>query len=271
MTNTISEAVILMAGSGSRLRRAGENRLKPLLCFLGRPLISHTLDALAKAGIRTVYAVVGFEGRSLRAEVAPLIPSRIQICWIDNPDWQKQNGISALAAAPHVTAPFLLTMGDHLFEQSIADLLLRETNPKELIVAIDKKLDAVFDLDDAMKVQMQGDHIIAIAKDLQNYNAIDTGVFICPREFFDYLEKAKSRRGGSDCSLADGVRLMAEEGAVRGIDIGDAWWQDIDTPEMLANAEKDLRSRHGHLAMANTRSECGNTAENQTDDRNRKP
>src|SRR5438876_6269590 len=35
MSNTISEAVILMAGSGSRLRSAGENCLKPLLSFLG--------------------------------------------------------------------------------------------------------------------------------------------------------------------------------------------------------------------------------------------
>ena len=44
----VREAVILMAGSGSRLRSAGQNCLKPLLSFLGRPLISYTLDALRK-------------------------------------------------------------------------------------------------------------------------------------------------------------------------------------------------------------------------------
>lgn len=273
MSNAISEAVILMAGAGSRLRSAGENCLKPLLPLLGRPLISYTLDALTNAGIKTIYAVVGFEGRSLRAEVGPLIPSSIKVCWIDNPDWQKQNGISVLAAAQHVTGPFLLTMGDHLFEQTIVDLLLREATPDQLNLAIDKKLDSIFDLDDAMKVRMRGDQVVAIGKDLPDYDAIDTGVFVCPHEFFDYLEKAKSRSPESfrDCSLADGVRLMATDGQARGIDIGAAWWQDVDTPAMLTNAEKQLRSRRGYLAMANTRSDRGNSAENQTDARNREP
>jgi choline kinase len=240
MSNASSEAMILMAGSGSRFRSAGENCLKPLLPLLGRPLISYTLDALAKAGIKTIYAVVGFEGHAVRAHVNPLIPSNINVCWIENPAWQKQNGISVLAAAPHVTAPFLLTMGDHLFEQSIVDLLLREAKPDELNLAIDKKLHSIFDLNDAMKVRMRGDRLIAIGKDLSDYDAIDTGFFVCPQKFSDYLEKAK--RNG-DCSLADGARLMAADGLVRGIDIGTAWWQDIDTPEMLVCADQHLRTR----------------------------
>ena len=38
----------------------------------------------------------------------------------------------------------------------------------------------------------------------------------------------------------DGVRLMAAERKVRAIDIGEAWWQDVDTPEMLAHAEQEV-------------------------------
>src|SRR5712691_4768100 len=79
MSHTISEAVILMAGSGSRLRSAGQNCLKPLLPLLERPLISYTLDTLAKAGIKTIYAVVGFERHALRAHVNPLIPPNINV------------------------------------------------------------------------------------------------------------------------------------------------------------------------------------------------
>ena len=53
---------------------------------------------------------------------------------------------------------------------------------------------------------------------------------------FDYLRRAVK---DDDCSLAEGVRLMAEDGQARAIDIGEAWWQDVDTPEMLARAEQE--------------------------------
>lgn len=255
MSQTITEAVILMAGAGSRLQTTSEVRLKPLVPLLGRPVISYTLEALACAEVETVHAVIGFEADALRAGVEPLVPLKIDIHWIDNPDWQLKNGISALAAGPHVSVPFLLTMADHLFEPTIVDLLLRDSQPDRLNVAIDQKLDSIFDLDDAMKVSTDGERVIAIGKDLGDYNAIDIGLFLCPKEFFSYLEKAKI---DGDCSLADGVRMMANDGLVRGIDIGDARWHDIDTPEMLANAEKQLQSRRVQLASAG--SNRGNAA-----------
>jgi len=57
----ISEAVILMAGEGSRLRGSDNTFLKPFVPVLGRPLISYTLDALVRAGIKTVNFVVGLK------------------------------------------------------------------------------------------------------------------------------------------------------------------------------------------------------------------
>ena len=233
----IAEAAILMAGSGSRLRGADESFLKPLVPILGRPLISYTIDALAGAGIRKINAVVGFESERLVAAARRLVPAGIEICFIENPEWQKQNGISFLAAKDYVAAPFLLTMSDHLFDEAIVDLLIESADLGCLNLAIDRKLNSIFDLDDAMKVQIRGDRVAAIGKNLENYDAIDVGLFICPLEIFEYFERAKQ---GGDCSLADGVRLMAADDKVRAIDIGDAWWQDIDTPEMLQQAEKKL-------------------------------
>jgi 1L-myo-inositol 1-phosphate cytidylyltransferase len=257
--SSISDAVILMAGSGSRLRAGRAKSIKPLISVLGRPLISYTLEALANAGITTVYAVVGFEHESLIAQMQSLVSSNVDVRFIENRDWQKQNGISVLAAANHVSRPFLLTMSDHLFDQVMVDLLVHHAVLNQLNLAIDRKLDSIFDLDDAMKVQTRGDRIVAIGKDLQHYDAIDTGLFVCPPTFFNYLERAKH---GGDCSLADGVRLMATDGRASAIDIGEGWWQDVDTPEMLANAEQQLRSRRGHAAMASTGSKGGDSAQN---------
>jgi 1L-myo-inositol 1-phosphate cytidylyltransferase len=240
MKRRVSEAVILMAGSGSRLRGSDESFLKPLTPVLGRPLISYTLETLIKSGIDKITAVIGFEGSRLRAALEKLVPAGIELRFVENREWQKQNGISVLAAREHVSAPFLLTMSDHIFDRAIVDLLIEGADTSELNLAVDRKLNLFFDLEDAMKVQTRDDRVIGIGKTLPDYDAIDTGLFICPKEIFDYLERAKKN---GDCSLADGVRLMAADGKVRAIDIGEAWWQDIDTPEMLKHAEDLLRAR----------------------------
>ena len=236
---SITDAVILMAGSGSRLRAIGDTLPKPLIQIAGRPVFSYTIESLRKAGIETVHVVTGSNSDALLGGVKPLMPAGMQLHPIYNPDWQKQNGLSVLAAAAHVRSPFLLMMGDHLFEPSIVDLAIHNADPNALNVAVDRKLSAIFDLDDAMKLKTSGDRVVAIGKDLTDYDAIDTGLFVCPPEIFEYLEQAK-REG--DCSLADGVRAMAADERVRATDIGEAWWQDVDTPEMLAQAEKAVRS-----------------------------
>jgi 1L-myo-inositol 1-phosphate cytidylyltransferase len=102
-------------------------------------------------------------------------------------------------------------------------------------------------LEDAMKVRTRGDRVTDIGKDLRDYEAIDIGLFICPLEIFEYLERAKSRSCSSDCSLADGVRLMAGDNKVRAVDIGEGWWQDVDTPQMLRCAEKQM-AKPGRLS-----------------------
>jgi len=229
-----------MAGSGSRLRGSDETFLKPFVPVLGRPLICYTMDALVHAAIKKVNFVVGYKSDHMIAKVKPLIPFGFEPRFIQNPEWQKQNGISLLAMADYVTKPFLMTMSDHVFDQVIVDLLVDSSDPELLNVALDRKLDAIFDLDDAMKVQTHGHQIVAIGKHLRDYDAIDAGMFVCPVKIFDYLKRAKSGSGQSDCSLADGVRLMARDNKVRAIDIGESWWQDVDTPQMLQHAERQM-------------------------------
>jgi choline kinase len=239
---SISEAVILMAGEGSRLRGANKIFLKPFVSVLGRPLISYTLDTLIHAGVKTLNFVVGYESKRMIPQAKQLIPSGLTACFIENPDWRKQNGISLLTVVDRIARPFLLTMSDHIFDDAIVDHLLESFDPEFLNVAVDRKLDSIFDLEDAMKVRVRGERVTDIGKNLRDYDAIDIGLFVCPLEIFDYLERAKSRNDTNDCSLADGVRLMAGDDKVRAIDIRDGWWQDVDTPRMLQRAEKIMKA-----------------------------
>ena len=241
--SVISEAVILIAGQGSRLRGVDKNGLKPFVPVLGRPLLSYTLEAISNAGISIAHLVVGYESERMIAQAKQLIPPHINASFILNREWKKQNGISLLAAAGHVNAPFLLAMGDHVFDDTIIDCLLENFEPGLLNIAIDRKIDSIVDLDDAMKVRTRVNKVTGIGKNLPSYDAIDTGLFVCPPEIFAYLERAKSISAGSDCSLANGVELMAADGKVRGIDIGSARWHDIDTPRVLEHAEQDTSWR----------------------------
>ncbi len=230
-----------MAGTGSRLRGSAETIAKPLIPIAGRPLISYAIDSFDKIGVQTLHAVVGPNGEELASAVAQLLPAHMRFRSISNHYWQKQNGVSLLTAAGKVGAPFFLAMGDHLFESSILDQLVARADLACLNLASDRKIDSVFDLDDAMKVKTQGKLITAIGKKLESYDAIDTGIFLCPEIVFDYLRRALKE---DDCSLADGVRLMAADGKALAIDIGQAWWQDVDTPEMLARAEQEAARLH---------------------------
>lgn len=236
----MTEAVILMAGTGSRLRAGGKLLPKPLVPVAGRPLISYTFDALQQIGITTLYVVIGYESEVLLAGLRPLVPVGMRLQPIPNREWQKQNGVSLLCAAPQLTGPFLLLMGDHLFERRLLDDFVRQVDPAFVNLAIDRKISSIFDLDDAMKVRTDAGRVIAIGKTLSNFDAVDTGIFACAPEIFRYLEEV--RRDG-DCSLADGVRAMAVAGKVRAIDIGEAWWQDVDDSGMLGAAENAATAR----------------------------
>src|ERR1051326_4712632 len=128
----IQEAVILMAGEGSRLRGSDRTFLKPFVSVAGRPLISYPLDMLGHAGIRTLNLVVGYESRRMIAQMKPLIPSGLSASFIENPEWQKQNGISLLTAADRIARPFLLSMSDHLFDKAIVDHLRDSFHDRKL-------------------------------------------------------------------------------------------------------------------------------------------
>jgi choline kinase len=157
------------------------------------------------------------------------------VTFIENTEYHKHNGISALKARNELRDNFLLLMADHLFEPETARRLVSQRlEPGEVILAVDPKIGDVFDLDDATKVRRHGNFIVDIGKDIHRYDALDTGMFLCSPALFDYLEAA-TRDG--NCSLSDGMRQLARERRLRAMEIGLAQWHDVDTPDALAHAE----------------------------------
>jgi choline kinase len=156
---------------------------------------------------------------------------------VHNARFAEPNGVSLLAAERVVSGPFLLLMADHLFERSMLDDLLRvsERADAEVVMAVDFKVDAIWDLDDATKVMTVDSRVQAIGKTVRPFNAIDTGMFVCRGGVFSGMRAAAA---AGDASLSGGIAQLAAGGRVGTADIGSGRWIDVDTPAARAIAER---------------------------------
>ena len=236
----ITTAVILAAGRGSRLDCHGrsEEYSKPLLQVGEVTLLHRTVSACQSAGVSRIIVVTGFR-HHLVERITQTLPGDITCTF--NSEWQLSNGVSVLCARPLIgSGPFALLMSDHVFDITILSDLLRHDQPRDAVLAIDRKLHRIFDIGDATKVLTQGTSTIhSIGKQLSTYDAVDCGLFACGKGALDALDKCKRLYG--DCSLSDGMAQLAQAERLHAYDIGDRLWQDVDTPEMLAHAEGLLR------------------------------
>jgi choline kinase len=228
---------VLAAGNGDRFHN-GTRQSKLLQPMLGLPLILRTLETAREAGITTVEVVLGYQADSLRSVILSGLPAGMRVHFSYNADWHLENGVSVLAARGRFSGRFALLMGDHLFEARVLERLLQiETNGDESLLAVDSRPAPRAIADEATKVRMSGARIVAIGKTLVDYDALDTGMFVCAPALFGALDAA---RAGGDTTLSGGVRELARRGLMRGVDIGDAAWYDIDTMADLRHAEREL-------------------------------
>ena len=234
------QAVILAAGEGQRLRSGGY--LKPLTPLLGVTLLERVVLACRDAGVGECIVVLGHGKESVGKCLDELADrAGIVVRGVENPRWKEGNGTSALAAQPYIRGPFLLAMCDHVFDPATLKCLINASSESaDCLLAVDYRPERVFRLDDATKVRLTGSTITAIGKDLQSYTAIDTGLFFCRPEVFDALQQAQTDGEGS---LSAGWRRLIPRRQFRALDIGEAFWVDVDTPESLRYAERVLRGR----------------------------
>jgi choline kinase len=103
----------------------------------------------------------------------------------------------------------------------------------ESLLASDRTSATAAQVAEATTVRLQGDRITAIGKQVDPFDAIDTGVFVFSPAIFSALED--SARAG-DTSLSGGVRRLAARGLMRGVDTGGSAWCDVDTVADLMQA-----------------------------------
>jgi histidinol-phosphate aminotransferase len=233
-------AIILAAGRGSRLV-TGEDFPKPLKLVAGVPLIVRILRTLQAEGIREAVVVIGYLGDQIRRALVAEPSLSLTLHFVENDAWEQgANGISVLRAKDWLDEDCILSMADHLYSGEIVRRLREADLGGGCALGVDRAIERCFDLDDATKVALDGDRIRDIGKELAQYDAIDTGVFRVNALLAEELAKVFARKG--DCSLSDGVRALSASGRFVTVDVGDARWVDVDTPEAHAEAEAMIRA-----------------------------
>ncbi len=235
----IQHGIILAAGFGTRFNC---DQSKTLIPVNKTALIIRTIRSLEQAGCHIINIVLGWQAESVQKSIEQNFEGAARLRYLRNPDYHLQNGISVLCAKHCSIEPFFLSMADHIFDDKIMEIVSSHTPPDGgATLCVDYKINTIFDLDDATKVQSENGRVISIGKNLETYNCIDTGLFIATHGLMDAIERVYSQK--KDASLSEGVQLLAKEGKMTVLDIGDCFWQDVDTPEMLQQAEKLLK-RH---------------------------
>jgi len=231
------QAVILAAGRGSRLDRAIRGLPKCLAKVAGVSLIDRQIALLRAAGIDDIAVVTGYRADAVRAAVGD------RAAFIHNPAWASTNSLCSLhVCRDWVTGPFIVLNCDVLLDPQVLPRLLRHDGN---VFAFDSSSG---NEDEHMKVELRQGYLAAIDKALPSDRVHGENVGLlyfdarAARRLFEETE-ALMRAGATQTWLAAAVQRLAPWIPLRGVDIADLSWIEIDFPHDLDKARRSTWPR----------------------------
>jgi choline kinase len=237
---TISRAVILSAGKGSRLYPHTEDKPKCLLPLAGRTLLEWQLDALHAAGVQEMTVVTGFHHDLVDAVVAARGDARGRVETLFNPFYQvADNTGSVWIARERFDRDLILLNGDTLVSPELVQAVVAGAKAP-INITIDRK--PAYDADD-MKVETDGGTALRrIGKQLTTCDAESIGLLAFtgagPRTFADAVQRVMETPDGTRVWYLSVIDGLAQSGAPVGIvSIEGQEWQEVDYPADLDAAQ----------------------------------
>lgn len=133
--NRATTALLLAAGTGSRLRPLTIKAPKCLTMVGGYSILERLIHILRLQGIKRLIVVIGHQGDRIR-EFLQKKAIDIQVDYVTNPIYQTTNNIYSLwLARQQISEPFLLVESDLIFEFSMLNDMLYPDK-----IAISKRL-----------------------------------------------------------------------------------------------------------------------------------
>ena len=223
-----SVAVILAAGTGTRLGQPS----KPLAAVASVTLLERAVRTVQRAGIGRVIVVVGHA----KDAVERFVSTRgLPVELVENEHFALGNGSSAIVGGRAAGQRFVLMMVDHLVEPEILGRVLRCRAP--FAVAVDTRPRSC-NVDEATKLRVQDGSVVDVSRELEQWDAIDVGVFACDAAVIQAAESAAVHGNGTWNSVK---RSWLGQGLpIEAVDITGLFWTDVDTPEDARRAERLL-------------------------------
>lgn len=241
---SVSTAVVLAAGEGTRLRPLTHNRPKPMLPAANQPILEHVLDALVDAGMERICLVVGYKRSRVQEHFGP----RYRNTPIQYVVQEKQvgSGHALLQAKEHVDNPFVVVNGDQLVDGASVTRVTEtfEQRPGAVMAIVDRP-----DASQYGVVELDGEEVEELVEkpDTDDYRLINAGVYAFTQNIFDVIDNT-ARRGG-ELVLSDAITRHIEESSVRGVHI-DGLWADATYPWDLLDVASEVlergRASEGH-------------------------
>lgn len=123
--NRVKTALLLAAGTGSRLRPLTLDAPKCLTVVGGKPILERLVESLRAQGIQKLIVVTGYLDNCIR-DFLQLHKGDMQVEYVFNPDYQSTNNIYSLwLARKAIKEPFLLVECDLVFDPSMLNEMMQ--------------------------------------------------------------------------------------------------------------------------------------------------
>jgi UDP-N-acetylglucosamine diphosphorylase / glucose-1-phosphate thymidylyltransferase / UDP-N-acetylgalactosamine diphosphorylase / glucosamine-1-phosphate N-acetyltransferase / galactosamine-1-phosphate N-acetyltransferase len=233
MSDSVTKAVILAAGRGTRMRELTLSMPKPMVEVSGKPVLSYILEGLRDAGVQKMLIVIGYRKEVVVDHFRDGSELGVEIVYAEQIRQDGTGKVVELAKDFCGADPFILSYGDILVDASSYRLLTRPGD-NDVIITVRHAQDvskggAVY-LNENFEVTDLREKQLLEEMTTSWYNA---GVYTFNSTIFSYVARLeKSPRG--EYELTDAIRAMARDGKkVKAVEIK-GYWADVRDPEVLS-------------------------------------
>ena len=238
------KAVILAAGVGKRLGAVTGNRPKCLFEVGGRSLLARYLDALLDAGIKSAVLVVGHRQELIRQAVGDAYRG-LSLRYIVNDQYRRGSLYSLWLARATFDDDLLIMDADVLCPASFVTRLVNSPHPNAILIDETVRQDS----EERMAV-IAGGRVLALTKQRppQPAELLGEGVGFLKvtRRDSEAMVAAMEpfvTRGELDMEYEDTWEAFFQAVSVGYEKVGGQPWIEIDFPEDIARAEREILPR----------------------------